>query len=335
MARRAPYVTPEMIPFYAPDIPDFLARFARTPLLQRLQGVGMSCGVEYTHFARFAHLPPYSRYQHSLGVALIVWHHTHDPAAALAGLCHDVATPAFAHTVDFLFGDAGHQEYTEQGTLSSVGRDRQAMRLLDDYGVSLDALTVAHYPVAECPSPRLCADRLEYTLGDSLLYGFATLAELQALYDDLTVGDTPDGAELVFRSLLAARRFGQLALSCGEVYAGDEDRYAMQILSELLAEALRLGVLTPADLYTTDAAVIARLQGDERTALQWRDYASLSRMRRDEDSPPSRRRVIPVKRRYVDPYVLGQGRLRALDPSFDAAVRAYLTASQSDWLCGE
>lgn len=89
---------------YHPEIPEFLCRLAETPPMARLRQVGMNCGCEYTSFPHFAGWAPYSRFDHSVGVGLIVWHFTGDLRQSAAGLLHDAATPAFAHVVDFLHG---------------------------------------------------------------------------------------------------------------------------------------------------------------------------------------------------------------------------------------
>ena len=86
---------------YHPEIPEFLRRLAETPPMARLRQVGMNCGCEYTSFPHFAGWAPYSRFDHSVGVGLIVWHFTGDLRQSAAGLLHDAATPAFAHVVDF------------------------------------------------------------------------------------------------------------------------------------------------------------------------------------------------------------------------------------------
>ena len=80
---------------YHPEIPEFLRRLAETPPMARLRQVGMNCGCEYTAFPQFSGWAPYSRFDHSLGVALIVWHFTGDVRQSAAGLLHDAAPPAF------------------------------------------------------------------------------------------------------------------------------------------------------------------------------------------------------------------------------------------------
>ena len=104
--------------------------------MQRLRQVGMNCGCEYTAFPRFAGWPPYSRFDHSVGVGLIVWHFTGDLRQSAAGLLHDVATPVFAHTVDFLNGDHLRQESTEARTAELIAASPELRALLARHGLA-------------------------------------------------------------------------------------------------------------------------------------------------------------------------------------------------------
>ena len=188
---------------YHPEIPEFLRRLADTPPMARLRQVGMNCGCEYTAFPRFAGWAPYSRFDHSLGVGLIVWHFTGDLRQSAAGLLHDVATPVFAHTVDFLNGDHLRQEATEALTAEFIARSPELQALLREYGLTTaDVADYHRYPIADNDSPQLSADRLEYTLGDLRCYGFADAETVMAFYTDLTV----EKNEPVFRSCPSARR---------------------------------------------------------------------------------------------------------------------------------
>ena len=232
-----------MIELYHETVPAVLAELAETPELLRLGQVGMNCGCEYTAFPKFAGSRGYSRLEHSLGVGLIVWHFTEDAAQAAAGLLHDLATPTFAHVVDFLRGDYLAQEATEDGTRERIEGSSRIQRILARHGLRTDDVADYHrYPIADNDSPRLSADRLEYSLGNALLWGFLTRAEIAAIYADLRVGVNEDGVpELVFGSPGLAARFAEAALACSKVYVSDADRYAMQALSELLARGLETG----------------------------------------------------------------------------------------------
>ena len=322
---------------YASEIPDFLRDACETDALRRLRDVGMNCGCEYTDFPRFRALAPYSRFDHSIGVALIVWQHTHDRKQAMAGLLHDVATPVFAHVVDFLKGDYLAQEATEAGTEATIRVSRELCAVLDQYGLTVDEVKDYHcYPIADNDSPRLSADRLEYSLGNMRNYGFADYRTIETLYRDIAVGTNEFGeTELVFTHLEQASAFAALALRCGKVYVCDEDRYAMQRLAEVLADALQAGVIAADDLNTTEPQIIEKLTANEDAARAWRAFRSLHATETaDKERSDGAWRKIYAKKRYIDPYVVGRGRVSALDADFAAALDAFRTQSQDYWVRG-
>ena len=327
----------ERLELYHAEIPAFLLPFLDTPELRRLRAVGMNCGCEYTAFPLFRRLKPYSRYRHSLAAARIVWDFTGDAAQTLSTLFHDITAPAFAHSVDFLRGDHLRQEATEAGTEQLIRGSAAILPLLDRLGIAPDEVVDYHrYPIADNDAPRLSADRIEYTLGNLENYGFRSRGELQVYYDALTAAENEEGEiELSFRDRRTALAFGQDALRCSRVYVSKEDRYAMQMLAELLARAIGRGVLTDSDLLSTEPRVIALLLQDPSCAADWKRFRSLREMVSEEsDAPIQDRRVVPAKKRCIDPYVAGEGRLSLLDPSFAAELDRFRSEPQDRWICG-
>ena len=157
---------------YEPDMPQFISQLAETNPMQRLKQVGMNCGCEYVALHSKDMCRRYTRFEHSIGVALIIWHFTHHPQQAVAGLFHDISTPAFAHVVDFLNGDHLTQESTEQPTFDMIDQSPEIQTILGDLGLSTADVSNYHlFPIADNSSPQLSADRLEYTLGNFALKG--------------------------------------------------------------------------------------------------------------------------------------------------------------------
>lgn len=311
------------------ETPEFLRRLADTPPMRRLADVGMNCGCEYTSFPRFREIEKYTRLYHSLGTGLIVWHFTRDEKQAAAGLLHDVATPAFAHVVDFLHGDYLTQESTEDDTERIIAQSAELVSVLREYGLTVDDVKDYHlYPVADNDSPRLSADRLEYTIGNGLNYGVLTTREAKRIYDDLTVCRAEDGqTELCFRSPGPALRFARCALSCGKIYVSDEDRYAMQMLAELLKDAIAAGVLAADDLWKTESAVLRKLTADPAFREKWERFRAYRTIHSGKSGTPpadAKPRVIDAKKRRIDPYVAGMGRVSAFSPEFRKETQAYL-----------
>jgi len=323
---------------YHSEIPEFLLEFAGVPPMERLKKVGMNCGCEYTQFPRFANIGPYSRWDHSLGVALIVWHFTNDKAQTLAGLFHDITTPVFAHVVDFLNGDHLRQESTEAGVEDCLRASSEVMALLSQYGLEPEQVSDYHrYPIADNDSPALSADRLEYTLGNLLNYGFADLETIRCFYEDLTVGQDEQGRpELVFQTPEIAEKFTSAALKNARVYVADEDRFAMESLARLLRLALERGVLQPADLHTTEPPVIHALEEDAVCCGLWRQFCGYSRIRRREERPDETGWLqINAKKRWIDPLVQGKGRVSQWSPAVSRKMRDFCGLDFSCWLKGE
>lgn len=311
-----------LLPVYHREIPPVLAVLAQTPPLLRLREVGMNCGCEYTRFPRFRKIGPYSRYDHSLGVGLIVWHFTGDAAQAAAGLLHDAATPVFAHVVDFLYGDHLHQTTTEARTEELIRRSPELLAALSALDLTVEQVADHHrYPIADNDTPRLSADRLEYTLGNLVNYGFLSLREAAAFYGDLAVDFNEDGAqELSFRTPETAAAFALAALQTSRVYVADEDRFSMQVLADLLRVALRRGVLTAEALIGTEPSVIRKLLDDPVCGPLWQRFCAYEHISSVPAKPPRGQWLqVPAKLRFIDPLAQGRGRVSSWSPFRAAA----------------
>ena len=318
---------------YTASLSPELAAMAETPAIRRLQRVGMHCGCEYTAYPIYRDaVAPYSRHTHSLGTAAIVWHFTHDLKQAAAGLLHDIATPAFAHVVDFLNGDHMRQESTESRTRMMIASSLELMALLDKSGLTLDDVDDYHrYPIADNDSPRLSADRLEYTLGNARLVFHCPEAELKRIFDDLLVGKNEEGVdELYFAHTETADAFTQLSLRQSEWFVSDDDRFSMQYLADLLREAQQRGVLTVDDLYLDEPHVIGLLLSDPVIAARWRDYRRITGTQSGAEKPEGTYAVkIAAKKRSIDPLVQTSDGLRRFT-TVNADYAAKLTAFRAD-----
>ncbi len=280
----------------------------------------MNCGLEYTSFPLFKGIDSYSRYIHSVGVGEIVWRFTHDPKQALAGLYHDIASPCFAHVIDFLHGDYESQESTEMGTSEIIAKSKDIQDLLGFLNLKSEDVDDYHnYPVADNDSPRLSADRLEYTLSNALNLLHLSHEEVQGIYDSITV--LPNG-ELGFTELESAKRFGTIALSLGRIYCCDEDRYSMEVLARLIKKAIRGGVLNEDDLYQKEPLVIAKLLGSPLRE-EWLSYTETEELDKSPSAKDGYLRI-PAKKRYIDPLV-NDKRLSEIDQDFALEVKYYLS----------
>lgn len=315
---------------YHESVPAFLKECLESQSLGRLAEIDMNCGVNYTSLPLFQTIHPYSRLQHSLGVALICYHFTHDISITLAGLFHDIDTPAFSHTIDFLYGDYENQEFTESFTKKFIQNDSKILSFLKRNQIAVEQVCDYHqYDIVDNPSPHLSADRLEYTCGNGVNYGFVSKKDIQRIYADIKVGKNEDEElELVFQHVDIAKQFALLSLECGKVYVSESDRIAMEYLSSLLRECIDKNILTSRDLWTDDAFVIQKIVHSDMEE-SWKRYCMLCDVKQQETGI-----IISAKKRYIDPYVENHGRLSNICNTISDEIKSFLRKDMNSKLIG-
>lgn len=144
-----------------------------------------------------------------------------------------------------------------------------------------------------------------------------------------------------FRALLfvSARLFYSISdkqVACSKIYISDADRYAMQLLSEVLRYAIEHQIISEDDLYSTEPEVIGKFLSDERTASLWNSFCTYSRT----TSAPQPKdsgcwRKISAKKRFIDPMVQGEGRISELSSEFADSLNTFRRNNYDYWVCGQ
>ena len=170
-----------------PNFPEWLNEYIDTKELLSQQYISVTCGTIYSDLFESDFF--FSSLDHSVAVALIVWHFTHDKRQTLSGLFHDIATPAFKHCVDFLNGDYMAQESTEDLTTEILRNSKEIMTILKRDNIEISEIDNYHlYPIADNDTPKLSADRLEYSLSNALFtYRLLDSASIKEIYDDIEI----------------------------------------------------------------------------------------------------------------------------------------------------
>lgn len=321
---------------YNKEIPEYLKVFLDTDAMNRLKGVGMNCGVDYTSLPLYKNDHFYSRYEHSLNVALILEHFTHDSKQVLSGLFHDMSTPPFAHTFDFLNGDYLKQESYENLNEKVIKSDSKIMDFLKSVDFLLkDVSDYKIYPLADNESPKLSADRLEYTLSNGYYYRFIEADDIKRIYDDLSITTNEDGIqEFCFQDPNIAIQFTDLALRCGKVYSSKESRYAMETLANLLKKCINEKIITENDIQFDDNYILVILENSKYKdeLLKFKDLKKVDIYREKQENSL----VVDAKKRYIDPLILNIGRVSDYSAIIKDEIHAYLSEDYTkQYLKGE
>lgn len=253
----------------SPDYPDFLDKYINLPMLQRLQGIGLLCGSDWTPL--FKNRMYYSRLDHSVGVALIVWHFTHNKAQTISGLLHDISTPTFSHVSDFRKGDALTQTVTEGPTAKMIRENADLQALLKEDGLTSAMVEDYHiYPIADNEIPQLSADRLEYMFPSGMaLEGSWTLPEIERCYNDLTILKNKDGfEELGFKTLEIAEDYCRRFCMTGHILQLNEDKIVLHMLGQIMNMAVSENLLSEEDFMTKNESQIIEILDKKLTSKE-------------------------------------------------------------------
>jgi len=291
-----------------PNFPEWLHEYIATPEMKQQAGVGMTCGIVYTKL--FPGVRYYSSLDHSIAVALIVWHFTHDKKQTLSGLFHDIATPAFKHCVDYMNGDYMKQESTEALTTEIITNSRNIAKLLKRDDIQISEVDNYHkYPIADNDTPQLSADRLEYSLSNSLFaYPHHTLEQVKAIYDDIEVQTNPAGeTELGFKTKKYARDFVKSTSRMSMTYRDDRTRYSMQFIADILKKLKDDGEISVKDLYKLSEADVIKIIEKSKYSKTFDIWRNAKKVQISSTEPNG---VYFVhhgsKVRYIDPLVKGK-----------------------------
>lgn len=292
-----------------PDYPDWLDEYILTPRMQKQAGISMTCGTLYTDL--FPDSGLYTSLDHSIGVALIVWHFTHDKKQTLAGLFHDIATPAFKHCVDFMNGDYMTQESTEELTTKLIEESPEIMKLLKRDGIEVSEVDNYHlYPIADNDTPQLSADRLEYSLSNPcFVYPIKTLEQISNIYKDIEVQKNPNGEmELGFKTKTAARELVRMTSRLSVLYRDERTRYSMQFIADVLRKISDQGHISVSDLYEKSEADVIDIIGESDYKDVFETWRRAKKIHKSKTQPPEDVYYVnhPAKIRYIDPLFNGE-----------------------------
>lgn len=291
-----------------PEFPKWLKEYIEVPALMRSASISNNCGMVYTNLVSSNFF--YSNLDHSVAVALVVWHFTHDKKQTLAGLFHDIATPAFKHCIDVMNGDNVKQESLELLTPKFIKDSSEIMNLLKRDNIKLEEVDDYHiYPIADNNSPRLAADRLEYSLSNALfLYNKLDLNEVREIYNDVEIGQNEDKlSELSFKTKKLARKFVKITCEMSIIYRDERPRYSMQFIADILNGLKESGEISVDDLFKKkESEIVAIIENSKYSEV----FKSWRETRKVEVSSIKPKDIYWVKSeskiRFIDPLLNGE-----------------------------
>jgi uncharacterized protein len=283
--------------------------------VQRLKGINQAGASQYA-------LPnkDISRYEHSVGVMLLLQRLGASVEEQIAGLLHDIPHTAFSHVIDFVYNDEKHEfheRFHQKILLSS-----EIPAILEKHGLFAKAfLDEKRFTLLEMDLPDLCADRIDYALRDMAAYDGS--GKNAAIYVDCF---TARDGQIFIKDGETAFRFANDYLRMDlQSWSNPKEIALFQILADAIRIALDEGIMTQEDLFGDDSSAYQKLSNccNERIKEKLQMINPSFEIREDENDYDIHS---TNKLRYIDPkFIDNEQVLRVTDryPIFQETLRLH------------
>ncbi len=227
---------------------------------QRLKEIDQA-GYFEPHFPGTAH----SRFEHSIGVYLLLKMYGASIEEQIAGLIHDVSHSAFSHCIDYVLDAGSEKEHNHQDNVfDEFVRKSETPEILKKYSLDLEyILDDKNFPLKERDLPDLCADRIDYSLRTATV--FKEIENGKYFIDNLLA----ENGKWIFKNFESAEKYAELFLKLNtDYYAGLPSAVMFRTVGDYLRYALSKNYISETDLYTTDKIVLEKIEPHIKTDSQ-------------------------------------------------------------------
>jgi HD superfamily phosphohydrolase len=238
------------------DYDEDLKEIIDSNVIQRLKKVDQSGPPHYFGLR----LPAFSRFEHSIGVLALLRKAGASKLEQIAGLLHDASHTAFSHLGDYLFEDniARQEEKNYQDSIHLSYLRSHAGPLLKRLNIKIEDVDPDNgkCTMLEQPLPDMCADRIQYNIHTGLILKFISQKEARSILEDLQFKD----GKWFFTDPILAKTFATLSVRFTKEFWGSKWNVIMNLyLSSAVKRAIKIGLITRDDVFSTDDAMLDKL----------------------------------------------------------------------------
>lgn len=271
------------------ELDDSILDLTEASVVQRLKGISQGGAVQFAYPEIKT-----TRFEHSVGVSYLIKLLGGDLKEQVAGLLHDVSHTAFSHVVDYVLENQ-KEDYHETIKEKFLTATDLNQKLEKHNFTGKDFYHEDGFPILEKPLPKLCADRIDYTLRDLISFKKITPGEAREFIDDLVFYN----GEIAVRTPRMAEWFKQSYQILNNGFFRDpKNLIANDILKRLLKSALQKKIITLEDFVKTDQEMIEIILSSKEQDLlqQWNQLNNIDP--RTQNIPE-----VPFKERVIEPLI--------------------------------
>ena len=293
-----------------------LLELLKCPAILRLKKIS-----QYGVPDKYYHFKNYSRYEHSVGVMLLLRKIGATLEEQVAGLLHDVSVLAFSHISDWVFavGRDGVEDYHDTIHEAFI-RKTEVPKILDRFDFVLERILEKHnFSLLERSVPDLCADRVDYALRE-----FKDWLNPK-IVSSCIKGLVNYNSEMVFSDEKPALDFAVNFLELQtKHWGGYQAMMRYHLFSEALKIALDKKILSEKDFYKDEQFVLNKFEKSQDKIIK--SILKILKNKELKGINSNSGKKIVKKFRYVDPKVISNGglvRLSKLFPKFQTSIEKH------------
>ncbi len=265
------------------EIPEFLKKYLNLTILTRLKHITYFCGMDYASKSIYNFKYYITRYDHSISTALITWRYTKDKKMTLAALFHDIATPVFSHTIDFMHEDYVTQETTEEKTETILENSKELLNLLKEDNLIINEIKdIKKYSIVDNKRPKMCADRLDGIILMGLAWSKTLdIKEVPAILNNIKIFTNLDNElELGFISEDIVKKIININNKIDELATTKEDKFEMNLLANITKYLINKNLIIEDDLYILKESEVLNIAAnlakkDQEFNKMWQSFRTI------------------------------------------------------------
>lgn len=243
------------------DDPAFIA-ILQSPIMERIKKVTQG-GITDVVFKELA----FSRFDHCVGVALLLKKFGASREEQLAGLLHDASHTAFSHMGDMVYYQ-GAQRHSYQDNIHDWYLEKcDINKLLKPFGYTLYDVSPKRsaFTLLERDLPDICVDRLEYNIRSGVTWKLIKEEDALTIVNNLHYEDS----HWFFTDATAARKLGDLSLELTKLFCTPWNKLMYMWGAESIKQAFKIGLVTPEEFhFSNDYDVWEKLQKSDDPTIQ-------------------------------------------------------------------
>ncbi len=251
-----------------------------------------------------------NRFDHSVGVFLLIRKYGGSLEEQMAGLIHDISHYAFSHAIDYILeeGDIGKQDLQDRSKERFLERS-DIPRVLNKYGYNVKYIAnEENFSLLETSLPSICADRIEYSIRDIMLFLKDGKSKANNVLSHLKVDDKNvwyfDDVDIGYKYSNYFKEIND------NLYSGFQSAIMFKSIKDFIKHSLEKQYICTEDLEEYDQYVLdkcLKYVGKDRVLEKyWKRMNSSELFYEDKDNYEE---IIYCKSRAINPICLDGGKM--------------------------